>query len=168
MNISTSLTLKRVLQCWLASLAVLIHGHSNNWAVLVDTSVFWFNYRHVANTLSMYHVIKQLGIPDSNIILMLAEDIPCNDRNYHRAQVFNNAKKQIVIYGEDVEVDYRGTEVTVENFLRLLTGIYITKCTNDISLTVDSDIHLNIISQTQFIFTMFNGLHAMLTSQSKF
>ena len=96
--------------------------HSNNWAVLVDASVFWFNYRHVANTLSMYHMIKQLGIPDSNIILMLAEDIACNDRNYHKSQVFNNAKKNIELYGEDVEVDYRGKEVTVENFLRLLTG----------------------------------------------
>ena len=29
-------------------------GHTNNWAVLVDTSRFWFNYRHVANVLSMY------------------------------------------------------------------------------------------------------------------
>ena len=30
------------------------HGHTNNWAVLVDTSRFWFNYRHVANVLSVY------------------------------------------------------------------------------------------------------------------
>jgi glycosylphosphatidylinositol transamidase (GPIT) subunit GPI8 len=30
------------------------HGHTNNWAVLVDTSRFWFNYRHVANVLSIY------------------------------------------------------------------------------------------------------------------
>ncbi len=29
-------------------------GHTNNWAVLVDTSRFWFNYRHVANVLSVY------------------------------------------------------------------------------------------------------------------
>ena len=29
-------------------------GHTNNWAVLVDSSRFWFNYRHVANVLSMY------------------------------------------------------------------------------------------------------------------
>lgn len=26
------------------------------------------------------------------------------------------------MYGDDVEVDYRGYEVTVENFLRVLTG----------------------------------------------
>ena len=38
-------------------------GHTNNWAVLVDTSRFWFNYRHVANVLSVYRSVKRLGIP---------------------------------------------------------------------------------------------------------
>jgi len=61
--------------------------HTNNWAVLVGTSRFWFNYRHVGNTLGVYHGIKKLGIPDSNIILMLADDMPCNARNIRPAQV---------------------------------------------------------------------------------
>ena len=30
--------------------------------------------------------------------------------------------ENIDVYGDDVEVDYRGYEVTVENFVRLLTG----------------------------------------------
>jgi glycosylphosphatidylinositol transamidase (GPIT) subunit GPI8 len=29
-------------------------SHTNNWAVLVCTSRYWFNYRHMANTLSLY------------------------------------------------------------------------------------------------------------------
>ena len=36
--------------------------------------------------------------------------------------VFNNANENINVYGDDVEVDYRGYEVTVENLVRLLTG----------------------------------------------
>ena len=67
---------------------VLSHAvHTNNWAVLVGTSRFWFNYRHVGNTLALYHAIKKLGIPDSNILLMLADDMPCNPRNSRPAQV---------------------------------------------------------------------------------
>lgn len=97
-------------------------GHSNNWAVLVDTSRFWFNYRHVANVLSIYRSVKRLGIPDSQIILMIADDMACNPRNPRPATVFNNIKQHINVYGDDVEVDYRGYEVTVENFERLLTG----------------------------------------------
>jgi phosphatidylinositol glycan class K len=67
--------------------------HTNNWAILVDTSVFWFNYRHIANTLSMYRAVKDLGIPDSQIILMLADDMACNTRNYYKGEVYNNGKQ---------------------------------------------------------------------------
>ncbi|KAG0224653.1 peptidase C13 family-domain-containing protein [Mortierella sp. GBAus27b] len=97
-------------------------GHTNNWAVLVCTSRFWFNYRHIANTLSMYRTVKRLGIPDSNIIMMLADDVACNPRNIFPATVYNNRGRHLDLYGENVEVDYRGYEVTVENFIRLLTG----------------------------------------------
>lgn len=97
-------------------------SHTNNWAVLVCTSRFWFNYRHVANVLSIYRSVKRLGIPDSQIILMLADDMACNTRNPRPATIYNNAHHHINVYGDDVEVDYRGYEVTVENFIRLLTG----------------------------------------------
>ncbi|KAJ3299410.1 glycosylphosphatidylinositol anchor biosynthesis [Borealophlyctis nickersoniae] len=97
-------------------------GHTNNWAVLVCTSRFWFNYRHIANTLSVYRTVKRLGIPDSNIILMLADDVACNPRNRFPAAVYNKPGQMLDLYGENVEVDYRGYEVTVENFIRLLTG----------------------------------------------
>jgi len=79
-------------------------NHTNNWAVLVCTSRFWFNYRHMANTLSMYHTVKRLGIPDSHIILMLADDIACNSRNSFPSAVFNNKRKGLNLYGSHVEV----------------------------------------------------------------
>lgn len=53
---------------------------------------------------------------------MIADDMACNPRNPRPATVFNNANKHMNVYGDDVEVDYRGYEVTVENFVRLLTG----------------------------------------------
>ncbi|WFD01915.1 glycosylphosphatidylinositol anchor biosynthesis [Malassezia obtusa] len=104
-------------------------AHTNNWAVLVCTSKFWFNYRvrvsltqHMANTLGMYRTVKRLGVPDSHIILMLAEDAACNSRNPFPGAVWPSMNKDPDLYGDDVEVDYRGYEVTVSNFLRLLTG----------------------------------------------
>ena len=65
---------------------------------------FWFNYRHVANVLSIYRSVKRLGIPDSQIILMVADDMACNPRNPRPAQVFNNQNENIDVYGDDVEV----------------------------------------------------------------
>ena len=58
---------------------------------------------------------------------MLSDDMACNPRNQYpgecrelliaphmltvTAKVFNNANKNLNIYGDDVEVDYRGYEV---------------------------------------------------------
>ncbi|KZP33865.1 hypothetical protein FIBSPDRAFT_906727 [Athelia psychrophila] len=84
-------------------------SHTNNWAVLVCASRYWFNYR-------------RLGIPDSNIILMLADDAACNSRNKFAGSVYANAGRHLDLYGDNIEVDYRGYEVTVENFIRVLTG----------------------------------------------
>ncbi|KIW24091.1 uncharacterized protein PV07_09825 [Cladophialophora immunda] len=104
-----------------ALVAVACAAHTSNWAVLVSTSRFWFNYRHLANTLSLYRTVKRLGIPDSQILLLLPDDMACNPRNAFSGTVYSNADRRMDLYGENVEVDYRGYEVTVENFIRLLT-----------------------------------------------
>uniref|UniRef100_A0AC35TIR8 GPI-anchor transamidase n=1 Tax=Rhabditophanes sp. KR3021 TaxID=114890 RepID=A0AC35TIR8_9BILA len=96
--------------------------HSNNWAILVDNSRFWQNYRHAANVLLIYDKVKKLGIPDSNIILMMADNIPCNSRNPYAGKVFGQAQSNVNLYTSDVEVDYKDYDVTVLNFVRLLTG----------------------------------------------
>ncbi|XP_073311608.1 uncharacterized protein [Primulina huaijiensis] len=116
--------------------------HTNNWAVLVCTSRFWFNYRHMANTLSLYRTVKRLGIPDERIILMLADDMACNARNKYPAQVFNNENHHLNLYGDNVEVDYRGYEVTVENFLRVLTGRHETAIPRSKRLLSDEGSHI--------------------------
>lgn len=85
--------------------------HANNWAVLVATSKYWLNYRHSSNIMSLYRSVKRLGIPDSNIILMNAEDHACNPRNPWKAVVYNNESHALNVYGDDVEVDYRGTVI---------------------------------------------------------
>ena len=109
------------LWAFLALLATTYAAHTSNWAVLVSTSRFWFNYRHLANTLSLYRTVKRLGIPDSQILLLLPDDMACNPRNAFSGTVYSNADRRMDLYGENVEVDYRGYEVTVENFIRLLT-----------------------------------------------
>mmetsp|Transcript_23087 Transcript_23087/g.54470 ORF Transcript_23087/g.54470 Transcript_23087/m.54470 type:complete len:439 (+) Transcript_23087:381-1697(+) len=103
-------------------------NHTSNVAVLVSSSRYWFNYRHVTNALSMYHLLKRGGYSDDNIILMLADEIPCNSRNPFRGSIFSRG----ALGGEgddlmaDVEVDYAGTDVTVDAFLRVLLGRHLS------------------------------------------
>ena len=72
--------------------------------------------------MGMYRTVKRLGIPDERIILMLADDVACNPRNMFAGTVYSNANRALDLYGDAVEVDYRGEEVSVESFIRLLTG----------------------------------------------
>lgn len=46
---------------------------------------------------------------------MISDDMACNPRNPRPATIFNNAHEQINVYGDDVEVDYRGYEVSEHN-----------------------------------------------------
>ena len=94
-----------------------------------------------SNALSIYHSVKRMGIPDSNIILMLPDDQACDARNIYRAQMFNNFDHKINLY-ENIEVDYRGLDVNVQQFMQILTGRH-DKATPK-SKRLDSDQHSNL------------------------
>lgn len=106
----------------LGTLSVLTAGHKSNYAVIVSSSRYWFNYRHVINALSIYTVLRDNGIPDDNIILMLADEIPTNPRNPHKNGMFAEGRDRRSLYNASVEIDYRGDEVTVHNLRRVLLG----------------------------------------------
>ena len=46
-----------------------------NWAVLVAGSSGWDNYRHQADVCHAYQILHKNGIPDSNIVVMMYDDI---------------------------------------------------------------------------------------------
>lgn len=103
----------------------LIQGnHTSNVAIIVSSSRYWFNYRHVTNALSIYHLLKRGGITDDNIILMLADDMPCNQRNTYRGKIYPRGTNNEDLM-ENVEIDYTGTDVTVDAFLRVLLGRHL-------------------------------------------
>ena len=99
--------------------------HTSNWAIIVSTSIFWYNYRHTANALAVYRAVKQMGLDDDHIILMLAEDHACNARNMFPGRVFSDVGHRDDLYGSEVQVDYRGRDATEQNLLRLLIGRHV-------------------------------------------
>lgn len=138
------------------SLLVSASDNENNWAILIDTSSYWFNYRHASNVLGLYSQIRSRGIPDSRIILMVAEDIACNARNVFPGTVVNNELKRENLVEGDVEIDYRGAEVSVDNLIRLLTsktlaGRYICRLHVYVFLYVDR--HTDSVSRNKILNT---------------
>jgi GPI-anchor transamidase subunit K len=122
-------------------------NNNNNYAVIVSTSRYWFNYRHQTNALSLYQLLKQYGgYDDEHIVLMIADDgsVGTNPRNPVKNRVYNTAaaattttttttasssNSNVVVlsssssvYTDETQIDFRGDDVTVENFLHVLTG----------------------------------------------
>jgi GPI-anchor transamidase subunit K len=96
----------------------------SNHAVILSTSRFWFNYRHVINALSIYDLIRRNGIRDENIILMLADDIPINARNPRKNYMhyYDYHPQRPSLIHSETQIDYRGDDVTVDNLRRVMLG----------------------------------------------
>jgi legumain len=78
-----------------------------NWAVLVAGSNGYFNYRHQSDVCHAYQILHAHGIPDSNIVVFMYDDIAENtqyvkyiDKLEHFMLVFvffRNPTKGIII-----------------------------------------------------------------------
>lgn len=53
----------------------------DQWAILVQGSNGWNNYRHQADVLNMYQLLKKKGWDDGHIILIVSDDIAYNSKN---------------------------------------------------------------------------------------
>ena len=103
--------------------SLLTHTLSENWAVLIDSSKFYFNYRHTVNTLLIYKLLKRFHFDDDHIILMLPENHQCHPRNLYPGKIFDSFGSEDLM--EDTQVDYRGGEVTPESIAGVLTGRHL-------------------------------------------
>ncbi|CAF3604070.1 unnamed protein product [Rotaria sp. Silwood1] len=91
-----------------------------NWAVLVAGSNGWYNYRHQADVCHAYQILHKNGIPDSNIIVMMYDDLARNIENPTKGIVINHPNGADVYHG--VPHDYTHLEVTPKNFIHVLLG----------------------------------------------
>ncbi|CAF1101684.1 unnamed protein product, partial [Adineta steineri] len=93
---------------------------ADNWAVLVAGSSEWMNYRHQADVCHAYQILHKNGIPDSNIIVMMYDDLAHHWRNPTKGIIINHPKGEDVYHG--VPHDYTGKDVTPQNFINVLLG----------------------------------------------
>ncbi|KAI6232026.1 Legumain [Aphelenchoides besseyi] len=95
-------------------------SEDNIWALLVAGSSTWMNYRHQADVCHAYHVLRNHGIPENKIVTMLYDDLANNPENPYPGKIFNAPNGKDVY--ANVKIDYRGDDVTPENFLAILQG----------------------------------------------
>lgn len=105
--------------------SVRANATEHHWAVIVAGSNSFANYRHQADACHAYQIMKKNGVPESNIILMMYDDIAGNAMNPYPGQVFNKPTAAGVP-GVDVYAgcvaEYTGKDVNRDVFLAVLTG----------------------------------------------
>merc|ERR1719203_109670 len=99
-----------------------IAARAANYAVLVSGSSGWGNYRHHADVCHAYKILSDNGIPDSNIITMLYDDVADSRNNPFPGELYNKPGKDAVEVYKNCKKDYTGQSVTAEMFLAVLTG----------------------------------------------
>jgi len=105
--------------------SLLTAAQADHYAVLVAGSNSYSNYRHQADVCHAYQIVKKQGIPEENIIVMAYDDIANNSRNPFPGKIFNKPTEAgeagVDVYA-GCQIDYKGKDVTPENFMAVLTG----------------------------------------------
>lgn len=90
------------------------------WAVIAATSAGWEDYRHQADALAVYDLLKGNGVGDDRIVLFSVDDVSRDRRARPRGDVHD------VVGGKDLRkgavIDYAGDQVTVRTLEDVLLG----------------------------------------------
>lgn len=112
---------------------------NDRYAVVVGASDTWINYRHQADALAFYQLLKSNGYDDDHIILIMEDNIANNPLNKRPGEV------RVTLDGEnlyhDVDVDYHLSDISVSDLKDIMSG----KKTDRLSRVIQPTASDNII-----------------------
>ncbi len=111
----------------------------DSWALLVQGSSGWENYRHQSDVLNVYQMLKAQGWDDDHIILIISNDIAYNPKNIFPGEVATST------YGDnlykDAAVDYASDTLTVNDVKDIMLG----KRSEHLPVVLDTDDQSNVL-----------------------
>lgn len=113
------------------------NAKTDTWAVIAALSSGFSNYRHQADALQQYQMLRANGVTDDHIILILADDIASNPNNDLQGQIRNEPAGGDVY--ADVQIDY-GISVTPADIQNILLGNVTASTPKVISPTASSNV----------------------------
>ena len=103
-----------------ATAAITYPTLSDQYAVLVQGSNGWSNYRHEADVLSIYQMLKRNGYDDDHIILITADDCANASENTDRGAVRTDPNGKNLCEG--AVIDYKNADLTPQDIVNILKG----------------------------------------------
>ncbi|MCQ2310496.1 MAG: ABC transporter substrate-binding protein [Paludibacteraceae bacterium] len=90
------------------------------WALLVASSHGWENYRHQADVLNIYQILKRNGYDDDHIVIIMEDDLAYNKKNPEPGVIYTRMDG-VNIY-QDVQIDYHTSQLNPKDILEILLG----------------------------------------------
>jgi len=132
-------------------------------AVIVGPSQGWKNYRHQADALTIYTLLRQNGVSDDDIILMTYDDVPTVSENPLKGDIHNVPKGENIRSG--ALVDYSGSNVTATTFKNILTGTKTASSPVVLKSTAGTDVFVYIASHGAPGEIVFGSGNSVLTTE---
>lgn len=121
------------------------------WAVVLSASSGWFNYRHHADALSVYQLLKKHGYDDDHIILIVDDNVAYDSHNPLQGEIRNSMDGENLYH--DLVIDYNLKDLTPEDFQHILYGESDVRLTNVLGSDDDDNV---------FVYWVGHGLPDVL------
>ena len=108
------------------------------WALLVAASKGWENYRHQADVLNIYQILKKNGYDDNHIVVIMEDDLAYNTNNPEPGVIYTRMDG-VNIY-HDVHVDYHVSQLAPKDIPEILLGHTSTHLPHVIHSDADDNI----------------------------
>ena len=108
-----------------ATAAITYPALTDQYAVLVQGSHGWENYRHEADVLNIYQMLKAGGYDDDHIILVSSDDVANASENTDRGAVRTDPDGKNL--REGAVIDYKNADLTPADIVNILKGVKTDK-----------------------------------------
>ncbi|MCA9689240.1 MAG: C13 family peptidase [Nannocystaceae bacterium] len=112
---------------------------TDTWALIAALSNGFSNYRHQADALQQYQLLRARGVPDDHIILIVADDLALDDDNDLLGVIRNSPGGEDVYAG--AEIDYR-LGLGAAELERILVGEVTATTPVVLSPSASSDVYI--------------------------
>jgi glycosylphosphatidylinositol transamidase (GPIT) subunit GPI8 len=113
--------------------------HNDSYAFLIQGSSEWANYRHQADVLNVYQMLRRNGWDDDHIILAVWDKLADNDKNKFKGKVSTST------YGDDLYgnavIDYSIDSLSVNDIQDIMLG----KSSDRLQTVLSTDDKTNVL-----------------------
>ena len=108
--------------------------------------MYFENYRHSVNSLLVYKVLRENGIPDEHIILAMSEYHACESRNSYPGEIILSENNNITERCQNnIDIDYKESDVHNFAILDILRGRKLNQFNNFRQLKTNKNSRILIV-----------------------